>query len=95
MSNKQYPDGRLKLSHIPGWTKYRAMLLKELPPVCGICNKEIDMELSGKDRYGPVVDHIIPLSKGGDPFDKYNCRLTHMICNSKRQDRTEYKGRRW
>jgi 5-methylcytosine-specific restriction endonuclease McrA len=32
----------------------------------------------------PEVDEIIPVSKGGDPYDRKNCRLTHRLCNQQR-----------
>lgn len=34
-----------------------------------------------------VVDEIIPVSRGGSPFDRANCRLAHWICNNKRGNR--------
>lgn len=30
------------------------------------------------------VDEIIPVSKGGDPLDRGNCRLSHRRCNRRR-----------
>ena len=33
------------------------------------------------------VDEIVPVSKGGDPFDRDNCRLAHRQCNIRRGNR--------
>lgn len=33
------------------------------------------------------VDEIIPVSRGGSPFDRNNCKLSHRICNQKRSDK--------
>jgi 5-methylcytosine-specific restriction endonuclease McrA len=30
------------------------------------------------------VDELVPVSKGGDPLDRANCRLTHRHCNRQR-----------
>jgi len=32
------------------------------------------------------VDEIKPVSKGGSPFDRANCRLSHRLCNQKRSN---------
>lgn len=34
-----------------------------------------------------VVDEIIPVSRGGSPFDRNNCHLAHWICNNRRGNR--------
>lgn len=69
--------------------------------VCGICGKPIDYSLgmivdpkTGRKRPHPmsfVVDEIVPVSKGGDPYDARpggNCRAAHWICNARRGDGT-------
>ena len=65
---------------------------------CGICGKPIDYSLgyvvdarTGKRRLHPlafVVDEIVPVSKGGSPFDMANTRPAHNICNARRGDGT-------
>lgn len=58
---------------------------------CGICGQVVDKSL----RLGPdgnphplsaEVDEILPVSRGGSPYERENCRLTHRICNQKRGD---------
>lgn len=53
---------------------------------CGICEKRVDMSLSGMDSMGPTIDHIVPISLGGwDTPD--NVQLAHRVCNmSKRAE---------
>lgn len=36
----------------------------------------------------PEVDEIIPVSLGGDPLSRANCRLSHRICNVRRGNGT-------
>lgn len=33
------------------------------------------------------VDHVVPPSRGGAWFDRRNCRLAHLRCNSAKGDR--------
>ena len=56
---------------------------------CGICGKPVDKTLSlGADgKPHPLraeVDEILPVSRGGSPIERSNCRLAHRICNQKR-----------
>lgn len=53
--------------------------------ICHICFKPIAK--GNKDpRWGPSLDHIIPLSKGGDHTWK-NAQLAHRSCNSSKNAR--------
>lgn len=36
------------------------------------------------DPWRGEVDEIIPVSRGGSPFDRSNCHLAHRICNLRR-----------
>ncbi|WP_280331510.1 HNH endonuclease [Nocardia wallacei] len=56
-------------------------------PACGICKEPIDYSLPHLDPRAYVVDHIIPLSKGGtDTLD--NKQAAHRDCNSHKSDKT-------
>lgn len=61
--------------------------------ICQICGKPVDLTSrigGGVGRLYPTIDHIIPLSKGGGhTWD--NVRLAHMVCNSIKCDKEEYK----
>lgn len=61
----------------------RKRVLRE-EDTCGICFKPVDVTLPHGMPESPEVDEIIPVSKGGDPYDRKNCRLTHRLCNQKR-----------
>ncbi len=37
----------------------------------------------------PVIDELIPRSKGGSPTNRANCRLAHWRCNRKRSNKVE------
>lgn len=50
---------------------------------CHLCRKRVDMTLSGNDRMGPTIDHLIPVSAGGDDVIT-NVRLAHRSCNCSR-----------
>lgn len=65
---------------------------------CALCGRPIDYDLGmvttpdGKRRPHPmsfVVDEIIPVSRGGSPFDMENTRPAHWICNARRGDGTK------
>ena len=51
---------------------------------CHLCGRKVDMSLSGKDPNGPQADHLTPRSEGGSD-DPQNLRLSHALCNQKRQ----------
>jgi 5-methylcytosine-specific restriction endonuclease McrA len=61
----------------------RKRVLRE-EDTCGICFKPVDVSLPHGLPESPEVDEIIPVSKGGDPYDRKNCRLTHRLCNQQR-----------
>lgn len=50
---------------------------------CQICRRKIDLSRSGQDQWGPSIDHILPVSRGGTN-DPANLRLAHRRCNSSR-----------
>lgn len=47
---------------------------------CSVCSEEIDMSIARTSRLGLTVDHVIPLSKGGQDTIE-NMRPAHWICN--------------
>lgn len=44
--------------------KHRAAIRRTKPP-CGICEQDIDYDLPHTDPMSFVVDHVVPLAKGG------------------------------
>lgn len=55
--------------------------------VCGICGKLVDKTLKPPNPLVPVIDHIIPISKGGHPSDINNLQLAHATCNRQKSDK--------
>lgn len=63
--------------------KVRARVLRE-EDNCWLCGKSVDKKLHHHDPAAPEIDEVIPVSKGGSPYDRKNCRLAHRLCNQKR-----------
>lgn len=65
---------------------------------CKLCGKPIDYTLTtyvdpkdGRRKPHPwrfEVDHIVPISQGGDLYDPANAQAAHRICNQKKGDGT-------
>lgn len=53
---------------------------------CHICRKRVNMNLEHNDKYSPTMDHLIPISLGGD-HTYANIRLAHRTCNSSKGNR--------
>jgi hypothetical protein len=53
---------------------------------CQICRRQVDLGRSGHDAWGPTIDHILPVSRGGTN-DSANLRLVHRRCNLSRGNR--------
>lgn len=65
--------------------KHRAMIARGKPS-CYICGKQIDFSLRFPDPGCYVVDHVVPIAKGGaDTIE--NKRAAHHECNSKKRAR--------
>ena len=63
----------------------RRAIARTKPP-CGICEQEIDYSLPHLDPMSFVVDHVVPLNKGGaDTID--NKQAAHRSCNRTKSDR--------
>lgn len=72
--------------HRVAFDRAKKRLLKT-QSVCGICGREIDKTLRYPNPLSAVVDHIIPLAKGGHPSDIENLQLAHWQCNSRKSDK--------
>jgi len=68
----------------------RARVLREEND-CWLCGLPVDKGLKTPDPGSPEVDEILPVSLGGDPFARANCRLAHRlrICNIRRGNGTK------
>lgn len=65
----------------PVWEAVRKRAIESMDPVCALCGKPIDMSLPAQTPMSCEVDHIIPISRGGAPYDIDNLQLTHRRCN--------------
>ena len=54
---------------------------------CGICGGPVDKSLKTGDPMAPVVDHIVPINKGGHPSALENLQLSHAGCNRQKSDK--------
>ena len=54
----------------------RAQVLREEDD-CWLCGEPVDKTLKTPHPGSPEVDEIVPVSLGGDPFARANCRLAH------------------
>lgn len=67
--------------------QHRRHIARGKPP-CGICLEPIDYALPYTDPLSFVVDHVIPVAKGGlDELD--NKQAAHRICNRLKSDKSE------
>lgn len=55
--------------------------------VCGICGYYVDKSLPPYTPMSPEVDEIIPVNRGGDPYQYENLQLTHRKCNRAKSDK--------
>lgn len=60
--------------------------------VCAICGLPVDKAIRFPDPMAGVVDHIIPINKGGHPSDISNLQLTHHWCNRQKSDKLITQG---
>lgn len=54
--------------------------------ICALCGSQVDMKLRFPDSLSASVDHVLPLSKGGDDTLS-NVSLAHLGCNSSKSNR--------
>lgn len=86
----------LRTSNGNEYRKNKARLRAEGNP-CALCGLPIDYALDKtfdplKGRWIPhpmrfEVDHIVPVSRGGDPYDYANLQAAHRICNQRKSNR--------
>lgn len=63
----------------------RKAIAREKPP-CGICEGAIDYALPYLDPMSYVVDHVVPLNRGGEDV-LANKQAAHRLCNRLKSDK--------
>ena len=55
--------------------------------VCGICGQPLDNTKKYPHPMSTVIDHIVPISRGGHPSDIQNLQAAHRWCNRQKADK--------
>lgn len=72
--------------------KLRAWLRSQGLP-CHLCGRPIDYSLPPGHPMSFEVDEIVPVSKGGSPYDRGNVAAAHRICNERRGNKSVEEAR--
>jgi 5-methylcytosine-specific restriction endonuclease McrA len=54
---------------------------------CGICGERVGKGRRHPDPLAGSIDHIVPISCGGESADPANLQLAHFVCNWRKQAR--------
>ena len=79
-------------AHRSVYEKNKKRILKT-QQCCRICGKPVDKKLKFPNPLSPVIDHIIPVAKGGHPSDIENLQLAHFCCNRQKSDKLFNMGK--
>lgn len=71
-------------------TKLRDAVRAEGLP-CALCGMPIDYSLPAGDPMSYELDEIVPVSKGGSPYERANVQPAHRICNQRKGNATPSK----
>lgn len=72
--------------HRTVFEKNKRVILKT-QNTCGICGHPVDKSLKYPHPLSPVIDHVVPVSKGGHPSSIENLQLAHWQCNRQKSDK--------
>lgn len=51
---------------------------------CALCGQPIDYSLPAGDPMSYELDEIVPVSRGGSPYDPGNVQPAHRLCNQRK-----------
>ena len=85
MGNRVLPDGSVMDDKV--WQQVRKRAIASKDPICALCGNPIDFSLPSTNPMSLQVDHILPVSRGGAPYDIDNLQLTHARCNHQKSNR--------
>lgn len=87
---KNRPTHSKRPEHDPAlramWEHNKKIIL-QTQSICGICGRPVDKSLKFPDQMCATVDHIIPVSRNGDPVALENLQLAHRYCNRMKADK--------
>lgn len=67
------------------WRDLCERLKREMPPICHYCGGDIDLSISGREKWGWTADHLTPRHEAPHlTFDPSNIAPAHNWCNSTR-----------
>lgn len=70
-----------------GWRRNQAIKrVRAAYDTCHLCGRPIDKTLPAGDPWSLEVDEIIPVSKGGSPYQLSNLAASHRACNEYRSN---------
>ena len=72
----------------------KKLLAKTKPRNCPVCGKKIKPDAPRVYPAGPSIDHIIPLSRGGE-HNWSNVQIAHIGCNIKKGNKPSVSRRRF
>lgn len=85
MGTRFLPDGSLMDERL--WKQVKKRVKASKDPICALCGNPIDMDAPAYSPMACEVDHIIPISRGGSPYDMDNLQLTHCKCNRQKSNK--------
>ena len=95
-SLSNYPPGSRRPERDPGKRAlydHNKTIILATQSVCGICGKPVDKSIKYPDPMSPTIDHIIPVSRNGDPVSLDNLQLAHRYCNRQKGDHLQTSQR--
>lgn len=78
--------GNLRRTNGARRNKLRARVAAMGEP-CHICHQPIDYSLPAGHPMSYELDEIVPVSRGGDPYDPRNVGPAHRLCNQRKGNR--------
>ena len=77
--------------------RWKRLAMAACPPgtICPRCGRQIIHGLPKGHPAGPSADHIIPLAKGGAPFDPANVAPLCAKCNREKSDKLSRQSASW
>lgn len=67
------------------WRRARRRAVQQANGLCQQCHKPLNPAAPRATPDATEIDHIVPLSKGGAPYDPANLRALHRRCHQLRQ----------